>query len=169
MDAGCYTGCAMQCCMWAGQGRGLIKMLHSNKDRKIMALYSDYYQSVLGGQLTSPSKDYSSHQTLIEWRPVEMRAYYVVTAGVKVFHIKRISSRYYGKGEVRKIARMPTRANSFCVENFNFTWSCVVQLKVVIRHFYVANPTHVFFNQERKKNTQYNQCSENSTCKWTRS
>ena len=59
-----------------------------------------------------------------------MRAYYVVTAGVKVFHIKRILSRYYGKGEVRKIARMATPANSFCVENFNFTCTAVAGLKV---------------------------------------
>ena len=95
-----------------------MKILHSNKDLKIIALYSDYYQSYWG--VTSPSKDYTS-QSVLGRR--EMTAYYGVTAGVKVFHIKRISSRYYGKGEVRKIARMATRANSFCVENLNFTCS----------------------------------------------
>ena len=124
-DTGCYT--ALHCAVCntvsavCGLSRALIKMLHSNKDRKIMALYSDYYQSYWGVTLTSPSKDYTS-------RPVlgrrEMTAHYGVTAGVKVFHIKRISSRYYGKGEVRKIARMAIRANCFCVENLNFTCSC---------------------------------------------
>ena len=45
-DTGSNTGGPVQCSAVCVQSRALIKMLHSNKDRKIMALYSDYYLSL---------------------------------------------------------------------------------------------------------------------------